>query len=157
MLEREDVHKNPELKNIYDKLLNTSHTYTLYVDGAADLHTKTAGIGGVFFNNKNEEVCSFSQYLDDATNNEAEYSALIKGLQQGIELKLININIFSDSELIVKQVNGDYKVKNDRMKKLHQKVLYLLEQYDNWVINHVMRDENTIADRLSKEGRKKVK
>ena len=136
---------------------NKSKTYSLYVDGAADLHTKTAGIGGVFFNNKNEEVYSFSQYLDDATNNEAEYSALIKGLQQGIELKLININIFSDSELIVKQVNGDYKVKNDRMKKLHQKVLYLLEQYDNWVINHVMRDENTIADRLSKEGRKKGK
>ena len=136
---------------------NKSKTYSLYVDGAADLHTKTAGIGGVFFNNKNEEVYTFSQYLDDATNNEAEYSALIKGLQQGIELKLININIFSDSELIVKQVNGDYKVKNDRMKKLHQKVLYLLEQYDNWVINHVMRDENTIADRLSKEGRKKGK
>ena len=136
---------------------NKSKTYSLYVDGAADLNTKTAGIGGVFFNNKNEKIYSFSQYLDDATNNEAEYSALIKGLQQGINLKLININIFSDSELIVKQVNGDYKVKNDRMKKLHQKVLYLLEQYDNWVINHIMRDENTIADKLSKEGKKKGK
>ena len=43
------------------------------------------------------------------------------------------------------------------MKKLHQKVLYLLEQYDNWVINHIMRDENTIADKLSKEGKKKGK
>ena len=137
--------------------MNISHEVDMFIDGAADLHSKTAGIGGVFFNNKNEKIYSFSQYLDDATNNEAEYSALIKGLQQGIKLKLININIFSDSELIVKQVNGDYKVKNDRMKKLHQKVLYLLEQYDNWVINHIMRDENTIADKLSKEGKIKGK
>ena len=130
-------------------------TYSLYVDGAADLHSKTAGIGGVFYNDDNEEIYSFSEYLDDATNNEAEYTALIEGLKYGLELKLININIYSDSELIVKQVNGDYKVKNDRMKKLHHIVLNLLEQYDSWVINHVMRDKNIIADKLSKDGRKK--
>ena len=130
-------------------------TFSLFVDGAADLHSKTAGIGGVFYNDDNEEVYSFSEYLDDATNNEAEYTALIEGLKYGLELKLININIYSDSELIVNQVNGDYKVKNDRMKKLYHIVLNLLEQYDNWVINHVMRDDNIIADKLSKDGRKK--
>ena len=130
-------------------------SYSLYVDGAADLHSKTAGIGGVFYNNADEEIYRFSEYLDDATNNEAEYTALIKGLKYGLELKLININIYSDSELIVKQINGDYKVKNDRMKKLHHIVLNLLEQYDSWVINHVMRDKNIIADKLSKDGRKK--
>ena len=132
-------------------------TWSLYVDGAADLHSKTAGIGGAFFNSRDEQIYSFSEYLDDATNNEAEYESLIKGLQVGIELKFININIYSDSELIVKQVNGDYKVKNDRMKKLHQNTLTLLEQYSSWTINHIMREYNTIADKLSKEGRKKRK
>jgi len=128
-------------------------TYSLYVDGAADLNTKTAGVGGVFYNNANEEVYSFSEYLDDATNNEAEYTALIKGIKLGLELKLLNLNIYSDSQLIVRQINGEYQVKNDRMKKLHLKVLNLLKQYNNWSINHIMRDENKIADKLSKEGR----
>jgi len=139
----------------YVSMRDELKSYSLYVDGAADLHSKTAGIGGVFYNNADEEIYRFSEYLDDATNNEAEYTALIKGLKYGLELKLININIYSDSELIVKQINGDYKVKNDRMKKLHHIVLNLLEQYDSWVINHVMRDKNIIADKLSKDGRKK--
>jgi len=129
-------------------------TFSLYVDGSADLNTKTAGIGGVFYNDDNEEIYSFSEYLDDATNNEAEYTALIKGLKLGLELKFINIEIYSDSELIVRQINGDYQVKNDRMKNLHLKVLNLLKQYNNWSIKHIMRDKNEIADRLSKEGRK---
>ena len=55
------------------------------------------------------------------------------------------------------RVNGDYKVKNDRMRDLHKKVLYLLEQYENWEINHIMREKNIIADKLSKQGRKKGK
>ena len=126
----------------------------LFVDGAADLHSQTAGIGGAVIVEGKEIYC-FSEPLLNKTNNEAEYTALIKGLKYGLELKLININIYSDSELIVKQVNGDYKVKNDRMKKLHHIVLDLLEQYDSWVINHIMRDENIIADKLSKDGRKK--
>ena len=134
---------------------NKTSTYSLYVDGAADLHTKTAGIGGVFYNDQNEEIYTFSEYLDDATNNEAEYSALIKGIECGLDMNLININIFSDSELIVKQVNGDYKVKNDRMKKLHHKVINLLKGYNTWTIQHVMRDKNVIADKLSKDGRNK--
>jgi ribonuclease HI len=128
-------------------------TFSLYVDGAADLNTKTAGVGGVFYNNDNEEVYSFSEYLDDATNNEAEYTALIKGVELGLELKLLNLNIYSDSQLIVRQINGEYQVKNDRMKKLHLKVLNLLKQYNEWTINHIMRDKNKIADKLSKEGR----
>ena len=147
-----------KLDMINSVLLNKETiTYSLYVDGAADLNTKTAGIGGVFFNDNKEEIYSFSEYLDDSTNNEAEYSALVKGLKVGIELNIINLKILSDSELVVKQVNGDYKVKNDRMRDLHKKVLYLLEQYENWEINHIMREKNIIADKLSKQGRKKGK
>ena len=54
----------------------------------------------------------------------------------------------------MKQVNGEYKVKHERMKPLHQKTIVLLRQYSNWSLQHVPRDDNTIADKLSKEGRK---
>ena len=121
---------------------------SLFIDGVADLNTKTVGIGGVFLGENNEELSRFSEYLDDATNNEAEYSALIRGL----ELNIMDIKIYADSELVVKQVNGEYKVKHERMRPLHRKAIALLYQYSNWSLQHVPRDDNTIADKLSKEG-----
>ena len=88
------------LDNLYNKMISNSEI-SLYIDGAADLHSKTAGIGGVIIKN-GEEVFSFSEYLHDATNNEAEYTALVKGLKYLIQLKLLNANIYSDSEHVVK-------------------------------------------------------
>ena len=142
-------------RKVLDELINDDeniNAVSLFIDGAADLHTKTAGIGGVFLGKNNEKLYRFSEYLDDATNNEAEYSALIRGLELGIELNIRDIKIYADSELVVKQVNGEYKVKHERMKPLHQKTIALLCQYSNWSLQHVSRDDNTIADKLSKEG-----
>ena len=138
-------------RKVLDELINDDeniNTVSLFVDGAADLHTKTAGIGGVFLGENNEELYRFSKYLDDTTNNEAEYSALIRGL----ELNIMDIKIYADSELLVKQVNGEYKVKHERMRPLHRKAIALLCQYSNWSLQHVPRDDNMIADKLSKEG-----
>ena len=112
---------------------------SLFIDGAADLNTKTVGIGGVFLGENNEELSRFSEYLDDATNNEAEYSALIRGLELGLELNIMDIKIYADSELVVKQVNGEYKVKHERMIPLHRKAIALLCQYSNWSVQHVPR------------------
>jgi len=145
-------------RKVLDELINDDENInaaSLFTDGAADLHTKTAGIGGVFLGENNEELYRFSEYLDDATNNEAEYSALIRGLELGLELNIIDIKIYADSELVVKQVNGDYKVKHERMRPLHRKAIALLYQYSNWSLQHVPRDDNTIADKLSKEGMEK--
>ena len=142
-------------RKVLDELINNDeniNAISLFIDGAADLHTKTAGIGGVFFGENNEELYRFSEYLDDSTNNEAEYSALIRGLELGLELNIMNIEIYADSELVVKQINGYYKVKHERMKPLHRKAIALLCQYSNWILQHVPRDNNTIADKLSKEG-----
>ena len=144
-------------RKVLDELINDDeniNAVSLFIDGAADLHTKTAGIGGVFLGENNKELYRFSEYLDDATNNEAEYSALIRGLELGIELNIREIEIYADSELVVKQVKGEYKVKHERMKPLHQKTTALLCQYSNWNLQHVPRDKNTIADKLSKEGMK---
>ena len=142
-------------RKVLEKLVDDDdniNAVSLFIDGAADLHTKTAGIGGVFLGDNDEELYRFSDYLDDATNNEAEYSALIRGLEVGLELNIINIVIYADSELVVKQINGDYKVKHERMKPLHRKAIALLCQYSNWSLQPVFRDDNTTADKLSKEG-----
>ena len=145
---------NPELELLNIKL-EEDKKITLYIDGAADLHSKTAGIGGVIYNS-DEEIFSFSEYLHDSTNNEAEYGALIAGLKYLIKLNLLNPTIYSDSELVVKQVNGEYRVKNDRMIALYNEVIHLLSSFNSWSIIHVLRDKNMVADKLATEGRKKV-
>jgi len=143
------------IKGILDKLY-VNGTCELYVDGAADLHSKSAGIGGVIFKDS-QELITFSKPLYDKTNNESEYLALLEGLNVSLELSILNINIYADSELVVRQVNGVYKVKNDRMKVLHSDVINLLEKFNEWSLNHVSRDNNQIADKLSKDGMKLAK
>ena len=152
-LNNKENRSNPELEILYNKLV-TDDKVALYIDGAADLHSKSAGIGGVIYSSNNE-IFSFSEYLHDATNNEAEYNALIMGLKSLLKLKLLNPIIYSDSELIVKQVNGEYRVKNDRMKLLHREVISLLSNFQSWSLIHVLRDKNKVADKLANEGRKK--
>ncbi|MBC8344939.1 MAG: ribonuclease HI family protein [Candidatus Marinimicrobia bacterium] len=143
------------LDNLYNKMTSKSEV-SLYIDGAADLHSKTAGIGGIITKD-GEEVYSFSEYLHDATNNEAEYSALITGLKCLIQLKLFNANIFSDSELVVKQIKGEYKVRNPRMQALYQKAMDQFRHMDAWTFSHVLREKNDAADQLAKAGRLKGK
>lgn len=138
------------LQSIANKIEGTGKI-ELYVDGAADLHSKTSGIGGVIYRD-GEELYSFSEYLDDSTNNEAEYKALIKGLKELISLNILDVEVFADSELIVKQINGEYKVKNERMQVLHKKAIELFGNFNSWTLNHVPREKNIIADKLSKEG-----
>ena len=73
-----------------------------------------------------------------------------------LDLNLLNPSIYSDSELIVKQVNGEYRVKNDRMKLLHKEVISLLSKFETWSLIHILRDKNKVADKLANDGRKKV-
>ena len=153
-LKNKENRSDSELEILYTKLV-VDDKIAMYIDGAADLHSKTAGIGGVIYSSNNE-IFSFSEYLHDATNNEAEYSALIMGLKSLLKLKLLNPVIYSDSELIVNQVNGVYRVKNDRMKLLHKEVISLLSNFETWSLIHVLRDKNKVADKLANEGRKKV-
>ena len=119
---------NSDVLQKLNERLNNDMKITMYIDGAADLNSKTAGIGGIIYKD-NEELFTFSEYLDDSTNNEAEYIALIRGLESLIELKLLNVDIFSDSELVVKQISGEYKVKNPRMQVLHQEATLLSVSY----------------------------
>ena len=134
--------------------LSGDGTIELFVDGASDLHTETAGIGGVFYRN-GEELYSFSEFIGSKTNNEAEYEALIRGIKEAHKLNMLSVNIFADSQLVVRQITGEYKVKNERMKLLHKQALELLGKLEHWNIEHVLRDKNKRADALSKSGMEK--
>ena len=94
---------------------------------------------------------SFSKNIGIKTNNEAEYLALIEGLHLCQKENIKSINIFLDSELVVKQVNGDYNVKNERMAVLHRDVVDILKKFREFNVAHVYRENNAEADNLSKE------
>ena len=145
---------NPTLQKLLKRMKPNSSTYKMYIDGAADLNTQTSGIGGIIYKD-GEEIFTFSEYLHDLTNNEAEYSSLIHGLKSLLKLSILNIVIYSDSELVVKQINGEYKVKNSRMRKLYEQTHSLLANFQKWQLLHVLRDKNTVADKLATEGRLK--
>ena len=127
LLSEAENRSNETLEKLYQKISGNKHV-DLYVDGAADLHSKTSGIGGVFYRDS-AELYTFSEFYGDATNNEAEYSALIRGLQIALEMNVARINIFADSLLVVNQINGEYKVKHENMIPLHANASGLLNEF----------------------------
>ena len=140
---------------LYNNLLenDANITATIFIDGASELENSNAGIGGVFYKDQNfsSEFHSFSENIGAATNNEAEYQALIRALDISKKLNIYKIDIFSDSELLVKQINLEYKVKNERLKKLHIEARDKL--YNSiWKLSHIRREKNRKADFLSKKG-----
>ena len=143
------------LKSLLSNDLEVDEEFSLFTDGACEFDEEynpiNAGVGGVI-KLKDKTILSFSENVGIKTNNEAEYLALIKGIDLCIKNNISNVSIFADSELVVKQINGEYKVKNERMAVLHKKTHDLLKKFNSWDINHVLRENNTEADDLSKLG-----
>ena len=144
-----------KLETLLSNNLKPNETYFLYTDGACEFNKDNepinAGIGGLL-KLDGKVIFSFSENIGRKTNNEAEYLALLKGIEICIQSNILNLIIHSDSELVVKQINGDYKVKNERMIILHKKTRDLLSNLKSWKVIHVLRDKNIEADELSKEG-----
>jgi len=121
----------------------------VYIDGGSRGNPGDAAIGVVVYNDKGEEIYRFGEKIDAKTNNVAEYSALIRALEHLV--KMISnpdekILIYSDSELLVKQINGIYKVKNKKLKTLYDKAKGLLKNFKNIEIKHIVREKNTVSD-----------
>jgi len=120
---------------------------TLNIDGAARGNPGPAGAGVVI--RRGEKIFEeFCKYLGETTNNQAEYQALVLGLERARELGARRVAVRSDSELLVKQVLGQYRVKNPGLKILFQKAAALMRQFERFQIQHVPREQNTEADRL---------
>ena len=126
--------------------------WLLMVDGAARGNPGPAGCGAVICDEKGAVVRELSRYLGHATNNVAEYEALLMGLEALIELKRNKIVVQSDSQLLVRQLNGEYRVKDGKLKVLYQRAAGLLRQFGSYRIVHVRRELNKAADRLANRG-----
>jgi ribonuclease HI/probable phosphoglycerate mutase len=129
-----------------------SCTCSLYTDGASRGNPGDAGAGIVLFDGEGNELLARSFYLGKCTNNAAEYQALIAGLESALAAGCKALNIFLDSELIVRQVQGIYKVKNEQLQSLHVQVTDLLARMRSWQIRHVPREKNFRADELANKG-----
>ncbi|MDD3711726.1 MAG: ribonuclease HI family protein [Patescibacteria group bacterium] len=123
----------------------------MFTDGGARGNPGPAGIGVVLYNKKKEKIAEVSKYLGIATNNQAEYRALIEGLKKAKELGAKELEVFLDSELVVKQLNREYKVKNKDLAPLFLEVYNLSLSFSKIVFKHVYREENKEADRLANE------
>ncbi len=119
----------------------------IYSDGGARGNPGPAGIGVVICD-KDGKCKKFSRFIGRATNNQAEYQALIFALEKARDLNPEEINCLLDSELIVKQLNGKYKVKNKDLKPLFEKVIALSIFFNRVSFRHIPREKNKEADKL---------
>ena len=127
----------------------------IYTDGGARGNPGPAGIGAVILDldqgKEGEVLKTVSKYLGETTNNQAEYQAVIAGLETAKNLDVQEVEIVSDSELLVKQCNGEYKVKDPDLAKLFMQVWNLQQSFKKVIFNHTLRTGNKEADRLVNE------
>lgn len=123
---------------------------TLYTDGGARGNPGPAGIGFVL-SLPNQEPILHAEHIGQATNNQAEYRALIAGLARAKKENVRELNVFLDSELLVEQMKGNYKVKNAGLKPLHNQAQQLAAHFTHLTFTHIPREKNKKADRLVNE------
>jgi ribonuclease HI len=123
----------------------------IFTDGAARGNPGPAGIG-IVIKNDEEILLEVSDYIGKATNNVAEYMALIRGLEEALDMGNKSVEVFSDSELMVKQLNGEYKVKNEGLLPLFLHTRSLIKKFNHFSISHTVREENEHADELANKG-----
>jgi ribonuclease HI len=124
-------------------------SFTIYADGASRDNPGPAAIGAVIKDSSGKVAATISQTIGTATNNQAEYTAIIAALEKAIGLGARRVELKSDSELVVKQLNGRYKVKRASLRPLYQEVVRLTGLLKGFTITHIPRTQNREADRLA--------
>lgn len=121
----------------------------LYIDGAARGNPGPAGIGVVLLDANKKKIKDFYKYIGNATNNIAEYNALIYGLQEVLALGAKEVVINLDSELIAQQLKGEYRVRNINIRPLFEQAAHMFNGLDKVEVRHIDRKENKDADKLA--------
>jgi len=130
-----------------DKLL-------IYIDGASFGNPGHSGIGFVFCDENKNIIKKYYKYIGETTNNSAEYMSLIFALQKSIYFQIKNIEVFSDSELLVRQINKIYRVKHPQLLLLYQICIDLINHFSSFKIHYIEREKNLTADKLAKKAAK---
>ena len=122
----------------------------LRTDGGSRGNPGPAG-AGIVIENDGEVICRAGRFLGSVTNNVAEYEALIWGLENVVALGFTAVTVYADSELLVKQINGQYRVKAEGLKPLFLRALKLLRGFSSYRVSHVRREQNAEADSMANE------
>src|SRR5919108_1728498 len=123
----------------------------VHVDGGARGNPGPAAVAAVATTPEGEELAERSAYVGEATNNVAEYRALLLGLGLARELGATEVEVVNDSELVARQIGGEYKVKHAALKPLFRETMRALRQFERWSVDAVRREQNVRADELVNE------
>lgn len=123
--------------------------WIVYADGASRGNPGPASIGAAVFDERGQEVARVSRRLGRATNNEAEYQAAIAGLEAALGLGGGDVELRMDSQLVVRQLEFRYKVRNPRLRPYFNRLLELKRQFNVFSVRHVPREQNSRADELA--------
>ena len=125
---------------------------TLFTDAGARGNPGPAGIGVILKDETGTVIGEIAEAIGVTTNNVAEYKALVAGLELAHETGVTDIEVFMDSKLVVFQVKGEWKIKNNSLRPLAVRARHLLDRFENWTLSHVGREENADADKLANQG-----
>ncbi len=123
----------------------------VYIDGASRGNPGPAGIGVVFLDGHGKPRITVRKYLGETTNNIAEYLALVYALEEARRRGLTELAVKTDSELLAKQFNGQYKVRDQHLRLFHDLARHMAQGFEKLSITHIPRTQNTRADRLAAE------
>ncbi|MDO8526521.1 MAG: ribonuclease HI family protein [Deltaproteobacteria bacterium] len=126
-------------------------SFTIYTDGAARGNPGPAGAGWVILDAHGKLLVENKKYLGELTNNQAEYQALLLALNEMQKMGTGSLVLCSDSELMVRQLKGEYKVKNEGLKPLFREAVLILSRFEGHHLKHIPREQNGEADRLANE------
>jgi ribonuclease HI len=143
-----------ELQELFQEVADHWHeleegVWSLYCDGASRGNPGQAGAGVLLVDALGDIRVQYGEYLGQTTNNVAEYQALLLGLKMARNLGVRKIQVFADSELLVRQLNGQYRVKAAHLLPLWQEAGQALQGFETYTISHVPRELNYLADRLA--------
>lgn len=128
---------------------NAPQWVIIYSDGAARGNPGPAGIGAILTDERGETIVKLSKYIGRATNNEAEYRAIITALEAAVQHGATAVQLYVDSELLARQLHGQYRVKSPNLQPLYRRASELLRRFSPALVTHVTRDGNREADALA--------
>jgi ribonuclease HI len=134
-----------------------SDVLEIHTDGASKGNPGPASIGAVFGQQDGPELCTLSEAIGDATNNVAEYRAVVAALEVCAAWKAERVHLYVDSELIARQLQGRYRVKSPDLRPLYQQVVHLSRNLRRFSVRHVPREQNAHADHLANQAFRKKK
>jgi len=125
--------------------------FFIQADGASRGNPGEAGVGAVISDARGRTIKELKRFLGMATNNVAEYRAVILALEKALDFGAGSVTVYLDSELVVRQLRGEYRVREAHLKTLHRQALEILNRFSKYNIHHVPREENRRADQLANE------